>query len=226
MKRLEPSQNEHFVDLIPVNPAIERYMQELIENKSQHVLVEMEALAKQKNFPIVGRLVGMSLEVLAKMVNAKRVFEFGSGYGYSAYWFARAVGSNGQVICSDSKLANKEQAEGFLSSVDLWRRITFCIGHAQEIFSQTEGFFDICYNDVDKNEYPSVWKLAKEKIKPGGLYIADNVLWHGKVIARNNIDEWTQAILEHNQMIFDDPEFDAFINPTRDGVMVVRRKVA
>lgn len=93
-------------------------------------------------------------------------------------------------------------------------------------FSQTEGFFDICYNDVDKNEYPSVWKLAKEKIKPGGLYIADNVLWHGKVIARNNIDEWTQAILEHNQMIFDDPEFDAFINPTRDGVMVARRKVA
>ena len=68
--------------------------------------------------------------------------------------------------------------------------------------------------------------MAREKIKPGGLYIADNVLWHGKVIAENNTDEWTQAILEHNQLIFDDPEFDAFINPTRDGVMVARRKMA
>lgn len=226
MKRLEPLQSDRLVDLIPVNPAIECYMQGLIEKKTQPVLVEMEALAKQKNFPIVGRLVGTSLEVLAKMINAKRIFEFGSGYGYSAYWFARAVGLNGQVICTDNKLANKEQAEIFLSSVDLWKRVTFCIGYAQEVFSQTEGFFDICYNDVDKSEYPSVWKMAREKIRPGGLYIADNVLWHGKVIAENNTDEWTQAILEHNQLIFDDPEFDTFINPTRDGVMVARRKMA
>ncbi|TXI24463.1 MAG: O-methyltransferase [Nitrosomonas sp.] len=226
MKRFEPLQSELLVGLIPVNPAIECYMQGLIERRTDSVLVEMEALAKQKNFPIVGRLVGTSLEVLAKMINAKRVFEFGSGYGYSAYWFARAVGLNGQVICTDNKLANKEQAEIFLSSVDLWKRVTFYIGYAQAVFSQTEGFFDICYNDVDKSEYPSVWKMAREKIKPGGLYIADNVLWHGKVIAENNTDEWTQAILEHNQLIFDDPEFDAFINPTRDGVMVARRKMA
>ncbi len=201
MKRFEPLQSELLVGLIPVNPAIECYMQGLIERRTDSVLVEMEALAKQKNFPIVGRLVGTSLEVLAKMINAKRVFEFGSGYG-------------------------KEQAEIFLSSVDLWKRVTFYIGYAQAVFSQTEGFFDICYNDVDKSEYPSVWKMAREKIKPGGLYIADNVLWHGKVIAENNTDEWTQAILEHNQLIFDDPEFDAFINPTRDGVMVARRKMA
>ena len=226
MKKSELSQNNLPADLIPVNPAIECYMQGLIEEKTQPILVEMEALAKQKKFPIVGRLVGTSLEVLARMVNAKRVFEFGSGYGYSAYWFARAVGLDGQVICTDSKLANKEQAEIFLSSVDLWKRVTFCIGYAQDIFSQTDGFFDICYNDVDKSEYPLVWKMARDKIKPGGLYIADNVLWHGKVIAASNPDEWTQAILEHNQLIFDDPEFDAFINPTRDGVMVARRKVA
>lgn len=226
MKRLESSQSNYLIDSTVVNPDIACYMQGLVEKKTRPILIEMEALAKQKNFPIVGRLVGTSLEVLAKMVNAKRVFEFGSGYGYSAYWFASAVGLDGQVICTDSKSVNKEQAEIFLSSVDLWKRVTFCIGNAQEIFSQMEGSFDICYNDVDKSEYPSVWKMARDKIKPGGLYIADNVLWHGKVIAESNTDKWTQAILEHNQLIFDDPEFDAFINPTRDGVMVARRKVA
>ena len=226
MSKSESSQNKWLADLVPVNPSIETYMQGLIEKRTQHILVEMEALARQKNFPIVGRLVGTSLEILAKMVNAKRVFEFGSGYGYSAYWFARAVGATGQVICTDSKTTNKEQAKIFLSSSNLWERITFYVGNAQEIFSQTEGLFDICYNDVDKGGYPSVWKMAREKIKPGGLYIADNVLWHGKVITENSPDEWTQAILDHNQLVFDDPEFDTFINPTRDGVMVARRKVA
>lgn len=215
--------------LLPVNPAIEKYMRSLVKHTDHSVLIEMEALAKQKNFPIVDRLVGISLEVLAKMIDAKRVFEFGSGYGYSAYWFARAVGPAGQVVCTDGNAANKAQAEQYLSSAGLWDRIDFQVGYAQEIFSQTEGIFDICYNDVDKGEYPAVWQMAKDRIRPGGLYIADNVLWHGRVAIENFTDivsGWTEAILAHNQMIFSDPEFDAFINPTRDGVIVARRKMA
>lgn len=215
--------------LLPVNPAIERYMRSLVEHTDHPVLIEMEALAKQKNFPIVDRLVGTSLEVLAKMINAKRVFEFGSGYGYSAYWFARAVGADGRVICSDGKEENKARAEQYLSSAGLWDRIDFHVGYAQDVFSQTDGMFDICYNDVDKGGYPNVWQMAKDRIRPGGLYIADNVLWHGRVAIENFTDivsGWTEAILAHNQMIFSDPEFDAFINPTRDGVIVARRKMA
>ncbi|MEO6823129.1 MAG: hypothetical protein ABI167_00075 [Nitrosospira sp.] len=71
--------------LIPVNPKIERYMRSLVGQTDHPVLAEMEAVAKQNNFPIVGRLVGIFLETLAKMINANSVFEFGSGYGYSAY---------------------------------------------------------------------------------------------------------------------------------------------
>ena len=67
-------------------------MRGLVDQTDHTVLAEMEALAKQNNFPIVNRLVGVFLETQAKMINAKRVFEFGSGYGYSAYWFAKAVG--------------------------------------------------------------------------------------------------------------------------------------
>ena len=213
--------------IIPVDPAIENYMHGLISHTGHSVLMEMEALAKDNNFPIVGRLVGTSLETLAKMINAKRVFEFGSGYGYSAYWFASAVGSDGHVICSDSDPHNKTKAEQYLSSAALWDRVDFHVGLAQEIFMQTSGLFDICYNDVDKGDYPAVWRMAKEKIRPGGLYIADNVLWHGRVATEDFTDivpGWTEAILEHNQLIFNDPEFDAFINPTRDGVVVARRK--
>jgi len=213
--------------LDPVNPAIEDYMRSLVGRTDHSVLTEMEKEAENNNFPIIGRLVGIFIETMTRAINAKRIFEFGSGYGYSAYWFAKAVGEKGTVICSDGDPLNKEKAEQYLSSAELWNRVNFHTGYAQEIFSETEGLFDICYNDVDKGQYPEIWHLAKNRISPGGLYIADNTLWHGRVAVENYIDlvpGWTEAIKEHNQLIFNDPEFDAFINPTRDGVVVARRK--
>ena len=213
--------------LDPVNPAIEDYMRSLVGRTDHSVLTEMEKEAENNNFPIIGRLVGIFIETMTRAINAKRIFEFGSGYGYSAYWFAKAVGEKGTVICSDGDPINKEKAEQYLSSAELWNRVNFHTGYAQEIFSKTEGLFDICYNDVDKGQYPEIWHLAKNRISPGGLYIADNTLWHGRVAVENYIDlvpGWTEAIKEHNQLIFNDPEFDAFINPTRDGVVVARRK--
>ena len=123
-------------------------------------------------------------------------------------------------------LRNKEKAQQYLETADLWEQVDFQEGFAQEIFNQTEGQFDICYNDVDKGDYPEIWQLARDRIHPGGLYIADNVLWHGRVAVEEFTDivpGWTEAIKEHNQLIFDDPDFDAFINPVRDGVIVARR---
>jgi predicted O-methyltransferase YrrM len=215
--------------LVPVNPAIEKYMRSLASRTDHPVLAEMESVAEKNNFPIVGRLVGIFLETMARTVNAKRIFEFGSGYGYSAYWFARAAGENGQVICTDGDPLNKEKANKYLKSAGLSDRVDFRVGMAQDIFAQIEGEFDICYNDADKGDYPQIWRMAKDRIRPGGLYIADNVLWHGRVAVERYIDivpGWTEAILEHNTQIFNDPEFDAFINPTRDGVIVARKKTA
>lgn len=213
--------------MAPVNPVIENYLFGLVNNADDPVLQEMEVFAEKNNFPIVGRLVGVFLETMARSVNARRVFEFGSGYGYSAYWFAKAVGIDGRVICSESDLVNAKKAEHFLSAAGLWSRVDFKADMAQSAFAETDGLFDICYNDVDKCDYPEIWLMAKSRIKPGGLYIADNVLWRGRVAVDEYADMfqgWTEAIKEHNRMVFDDPEFDAFINPIRDGVMVARKK--
>lgn len=213
--------------LIPVDPAIERYMLNLAGRIDTPVLEEMEAHAQTHHFPIVGRLVGIFLETMAKTLGARRVFEFGSGYGYSAYWFARAVGPKGQVLCSDGDANKRTLAEDYLTRAGLWKRIDFQVGLAQAIFRKSAGEFDICYNDVDKGDYPEIWRLARERIRPGGLYIADNTLWYGRVAIKDPVDivpGWTEAILEHNRLIFEDPDFDAFINPTRDGVLVARRK--
>lgn len=215
--------------LTPVNPMIERYMYALAGQFDHPVLDEMEMFARENNFPIIGRLVGVSLEIYAKMIGARRVFEFGSGYGYSAYWFSRAVGPDGRVICTDSNPRNRDKAEQCLAAAGLWERVTFSTGYAQDVFGQTEGDFDVCYNDANKVGYPDIWLMARERIRPGGLYIADNVLWHGCVAAEDAADarpNWTKAIREHNRLISADTEFDSFINPTRDGVIVARRKMA
>ena len=126
--------------LDPVNPAIENYMRSLVSQTDHPVLTEMEKEAENNNFPIIGRLVGIFLETMTRAINAKRVFEFGSGYGYSAYWFAKAVGEEGIVVCSDGDPLNKERAEKYLSSVELGNRLNFHTGYAQEIFSELKDY--------------------------------------------------------------------------------------
>ena len=211
-----------------VNPEIESYLGNLLSHLDSPALLEMESFADKNNFPIVGRLAGSFIETMAKSVQAQRVFEFGSGYGYSAYWFARALGPTGKVVCSEADFLNKDRAERFLRDANLWDRVDFNVGMAQAIFSEAEGLFDICYNDVDKGDYPDIWLMCKDRIRTGGLYIADNVLWRGRVAVQHSADVfpgWTQAIRHHNQLIFNDPDFDSFINPIRDGVLVARKKI-
>src|SRR5205823_376251 len=107
----------------PVDERAERYMRQLAARHDEPVLLEMEQLGHERNFPIIDRLVGELVEVLARSIAATRVFEMGSGYGYSAYWFTRAVGPAGRVVCTDSDAANRQLAEQFLSRVGRWARV-------------------------------------------------------------------------------------------------------
>lgn len=220
------------LERVPVDPAIEAYLEGLLPLPDDPVRHEMEAHAARHGFPIVGPLVGAFLESVARGAGARRVFEFGSGYGYSAYWFARAVGPGGEVVCSDGDPANAAAAGRNLRRAGLADRVTLHTGIAQDVFRATEGTFDVCYNDVDKGDYPEVWRLARQRLRPGGLYVADNVLWYGQVTRRRPRElrrafaGWTEAIREHNRRIFADPEFDAWIQPIRDGVLVARRRDA
>lgn len=207
----------------PVDPRAERYMRSLASRHDEPVLLEMEQLAHERDFPIIDRLCGELLEVLARSVDARTVFELGSGFGYSAYWFTRAVGADGRVICTDGDAANRDLAERFLTRAGRWDRLEYHVGWAQDLLSTIPGTFDIVYNDVDKTGYPEMWPMARERVRPGGLYICDNVLWSGRV-AEPEPDETTDAILRHNALVYGDPEFDACIVPTRDGVLVARRR--
>jgi caffeoyl-CoA O-methyltransferase len=210
-----------------VNPDVERYMRTLQSRHDEEVLLEMEREAKERNFPIINRLCGVTVEVLARSVGARRVFELGSGYGYSAYWFARAVGRGGEVHCTDGDPANEEKAAGYLGRAGLWERIRFHVGDAVTTLGTVSGEFDVVYCDIDKDGYPDAWRAGRSRVRVGGLYICDNVLWYGRVAdgysGEDRRPELTKAIREHNRLIADDTDYLSTIVPTRDGVMVALR---
>jgi caffeoyl-CoA O-methyltransferase len=208
-----------------LNPRIDAYLHDLNAKHDDPVLLEMEERAREHDFPIVGRLCGAFLEAMALTARAGVVFEMGSGYGYSAWWFSRAVGEGGKVYCTDGSQENRDLAEQYLTRAGRWDRIEYHVGWAQEILKATPDSFDIVYNDIDKADYPEAWLLAKDRIRFGGLYICDNVLWSGRVTPEaDDGSEATAAIRKHNDLVFSDPDFDAFIYPVRDGLIVARRK--
>lgn len=211
----------------PVDPRADQYLRSLAARYDEPLLLEMEQRAEEHGFPIVGRLCGAYIELAARSIGARAVFEMGSGYGYSAYWFSRAVGPGGRVICTDGDAANRDLAEQYLTRAGRWDRVEYHVGWAQEVLRATEGAFDIVYNDIDKGDYPEAWQLARDRILAGGLYICDNVLWSGRVAAPDPEDKnphLTDAIRRHNELVFADPEFDAAIIPIRDGLLVARRR--
>ena len=133
-------------------------MRSLLSRYDEPVLLEMEAEGKERGFPIIGRLVGVTVELLARSVGAKRVFELGSGFGYSAYWFARAVGPSGEVHGTDGDPANEPKALDYLSRAGLAEPIRWHVGDAVTHLGAAPGEFDVVYNDIDKDGYPAAWR--------------------------------------------------------------------
>jgi len=205
-----------------LNPPVERYLQALASGDDEEVLIEMEEYARERGFPIVGRLCGRFLEVMARSINAKRIFEMGSGYGYSAYWFSRATGPDGEIHLTDMDPENEKRALDYLSRVGLDGPIDYHVSSAFDAFNETSGEFDIVYCDIDKHEYPQAFELAKPRVRVGGLYMCDNMLWSGRVTGEEPDDsnpELTRTIDTANKLITADPDFRSFILPIRDGVV-------
>jgi caffeoyl-CoA O-methyltransferase len=198
------------------------YMRGLLDRYDEPVLLEMEKFASREHFPIVNRHVGVTIEILARAIGARRVFELGSGYGYSAFWFARAVGQGGEVHCTDGDAENAKKAKAFLSRAKLWGMIRFHVGDAVTLLRQISGEWDIVYNDIDKEGYPDAWKVACDHIRIGGFYICDNVLRVGHA-PRKLRSQWAEAIREHNEKVASDSRYLSSILPIREGLIMAYR---
>lgn len=191
--------------------------------KRDEVLAEMEAYASEHEIPIVGPAVARVLQQLALTIKARRIFELGSAIGYSTIWWAQAVGEAGKVIYTDGDPKNAERARSYFARAGVSRQIAVRTGDALEILSEEKQEFDIIFNDVDKEDYPRVLRLIAPRLRKGGLFITDNVLWSGRV-AEKNPDARTKAILEFNRKLYDAEEFYTTILPIRDGLAVALKQ--
>lgn len=204
-----------------VHTEIESYLAPLATAREE-VLLEMEARAARENIPIVGPLVGAVLFQLAHARGARRIFELGSAIGYSTIWLALAAGPDGEVFYTDSDEKRAEEALGYFERAGVADRITIKTGDALDMFDATGGDFDLVFNDVDKHDYPKVFDRVLPRLRKGGLFITDNVLWSGKVTqpaAKDDVQ--TAAIQEFNRIAAAAPGCVYSILPLRDGVGVL-----
>lgn len=205
-----------------VTPEVDEYLSAL-PPAAEGVLAEMEAYGRERKFPLVGPVVGRLLRLLAQTAGAKRVFECGSGYGYSAMWFAEAVGRDGEVFLTDNSPENVEKSREFLDRAGYEGRCHFLRGDAMALLADTYGTFDIVFVDIDKEGYPDSLDVTVPKLRPGGLLITDNVLWGGRVVDPEPDEDSTRAIRAYNEKLYDHPDLDTVIVPLRDGVSVSRK---
>ena len=200
--------------------AVEKYIYSLLPPRDP-VLREMERHAAKHHVPIVGPACGRLLYQLAQLVRARRVFELGSAIGYSTLWLARAVGPGGVVYFTDSDPTNARRAEASFHRAGVRDRVRILAGDALEMLKATRGQFDLIFNDVNKDLYPEVFRLAVPRLRLGGLFVADNVLRHGLAAHPPAPgDAATRAVREFNRLVYKSPRLFTVVLPLRDGFSV------
>ncbi len=209
----------------PLSAQIREYLDSLVPPRPDEMQA-METYAHETHFPIIGPASGYFCYQLARMIGAKRVFELGSGYGYSTEWFARAVREHGggtvhHVVWSDDLSQKARKHLGALGFADI---VQYRVSEAVQALRETDGPFDIIFNDIDKHGYPDSLPVIAEKLRPGGALIIDNMLWHGAVFDDQDHSASTQGVRECTRLITSDPGWIASLVPLRDGMFLAYKK--
>jgi Predicted O-methyltransferase len=136
----------------------------------------MAARAREKSFPIVGPTIGSWLMTLTRAVGAERVFEFGSGFGYSASWFLRGMGPDGEIVLTEIDADELALAEQYFETAEDTDRVQFEHGDAIEIVGTHDGPFDIVLLDNEKDRYREAFETVEQKLRAGSVVVADNIL--------------------------------------------------
>ncbi|WKN45844.1 O-methyltransferase [Tunicatimonas pelagia] len=172
-----------------------------------------------------GPVQGSVLAMLVRMVRPQRILEIGTFTGYSAIWMASAMPSGSKLITLDINEELSEMVQKYIRRAKLQDVIETKIGHALEIIPTLEEPFDLVFIDADKINYLNYYELALEKLSSGGFIIADNVLWHGKVVdSGKKADAKTQVLKDFNAFVQQDSRVENVLLPIRDGLMVAQKK--
>lgn len=203
------------------NEQLSAYLDALVPQRPAE-MQKMEAYAAEHRFPIIGPAAGYYCYITARIANAQRIFEMGSGYGYSTAWFARAVQENGggevHHVVWDEELS--QRAREHLSALGYDGLVQYQVSEAIEALRATRGPFDIIFNDINKDAYPESLDVIEQKLRPGGVLIIDNMLWSGRIFDENDRDQSTEAIREVTERLSSGDQWLSSLVPIRDGMIV------
>lgn len=208
------------------DPQIEKYIEEhctpeteLLHhiNRETHLEVMMPRM-------LSGQVQGRFLSMLSWMMRPKRILEIGTYTGYSGICLAEGLAEGGKLITLDINEELEDRVKGYFEKAGISEKVDFRIGNALEIIPALNEELDMVFIDADKKNYWSYFELVIDKVRSGGVILADNVLWSGKIVDPEKKDKDTLALREFNRNVQDDPRVENVIIPLRDGITMIRKK--
>jgi len=197
------------------------------------VIDEMGAQAEREQFPYVGPAVGGWLAMLARFTGARRVFEFGSGFGYSAYWLARELPADGELVLTEVDRDELDQAREYFDRADVDPTVRFELGDAIETITEYDGPFDVVLVDNEKHRYAEAFESVRGKVAPGGVVAADNAVAGGTIDVSDlqayfageavELNGMTGGIAEYVETVRAAEGFETVLLPLGEGLAVSRR---
>jgi len=223
------------MELLPAQT--QRFVSAMVPDRDD-TLREMEAHGEDVGFPTVGPEVGGFLRLVARTVEAERVFEFGSGFGYSAYWFAEALSEDGEIVLTEYDADELDRAREYLAEGGYDDLAVFEEGDALETIQRHDGPFDVVLVDCHKSGYPDAFDAVREKVAEGGVVIADNAMHSGaqdfEAILEllegtdpdgmDRIDADTRGVADYLLTVREDPDFETVAIPLGQGIAVSFRR--
>ena len=207
-----------------IDEAIEQYAHDhtkpasdLFERLKEETFREMNSPQMQ-----VGRIEGQFLKMLVRLTGARRVLEIGMFTGYSALMMAEGLPDDGRIITCDIDPKAEQIARRYFKESPNGHKIEVRIGPALETIESLTEVLDLVFIDADKENYVNYYEACVPRVRAGGLIVADNVLWSGKVL--NPEDEPTRAIVAFNARVQQDPRVENVCLTVRDGMMLAWKK--
>ena len=188
-------------------------------------LQAMERYAAEHKFPIVGPACAHIGYQIARMIGARRIFELGSGYGYSTAFFAKAVQENGggevhHVVWDDDL---SKRARGHLAALGVDGVVRYHVGEAIATLKETPGPFDLIFDDINKKDYPASLPEIERKLRPGGVLIVDNMLWSRRVMDAADRSDDTEGVREMTRLLLRSGWISSIV-PIRDGYLLALKR--
>ena len=201
-------------------------LEEYLERHTTPMDAVLEELYRETHLTMMnprmvsGPVQGRFLQMLCEWIRPQRVLEIGTFTGFSTICLARGLAEEGQLVTIEAEVENEGIIRKYLEKAGVAGQVQLILGDAKDVIPTLDGSFDLVFIDADKTSYPFYYEMVIDKLRTGGVLLADNVLWDGKVLQDHPKERDTQAIQAFNDLVQNDPRLRNVLLPLRDGLMV------